>query len=124
MRRRGAVKVGFAVLEGVSEVRNEQVEVYIEIQFRSKSLYESDDTGVSLPGASQPGTFEHCAGQRSSNNPQPPGEPLRMGGEPQAQRPGEGQDPLSHGHPGKHVVDQVRSSLGHAPGPTRGTESS
>jgi hypothetical protein len=53
------------------------------------------------------GAFEHRAGQRSSGNPEHSGEPLGMGCEQQAQRPGKGHDPLSHGHPGEHVVDQV-----------------
>ena len=43
-----------------------------------------------------------------------------MGGEEQAQRPGEGEHPLAHRRARQYGLDQMRGRLHHAPRPTRG----
>ena len=49
-------------------------------------------------------------------------ERIRLAGEEQAQGPGEAQDPLTDGHFGKHVIDQVRWRFDHASCATRRAE--
>ena len=92
------------------------MEVEVEVQRRTETLDQRDGPGLrpGRDGESSPLNKESRDG--AVDHPQDLAQYLRFCSEQEPQRIGEGQHPLPDGLPGQHVVDQVRSTLDHAPG--------
>lgn len=73
-------------------------------------------------GDGESGLVDEVCGDRAVHHTQDPAQYLRLGGEQEAQRVGEGQHPLANRLLGKDMIDQMRGALDHPPSATRGAE--
>jgi hypothetical protein len=99
--------------------------MWIEIQSGSKSLNRCDRTTLgTLHTMMDTGAAALVRKECSHERAQHFTRELRIPGAAISQGIGQCQDPLSHRHFRQHMIDEVRCSVGHAPSPARGTQSS
>jgi len=114
-RRRRAMEVRLAVLEGVGAGQRQNMQVHVQVQFRANSLNKRHQSRARPLAMAYAGALEQCSRQRPCDHTQHSGQPLGPCREQQAQRPWERQHPLAIGRVRQHIVDQVRTGLSHAP---------
>ena len=107
----------------VHAVQHQAVKVNVEIGRRAEALDQRDRAAVGLVGF-EPGLIEQEARDDAVHHLQHWRHQLGLCGQQQAQRDGQRQHPLAHGHARNDVIDQVGSRLRHAPGAARRAKAS
>lgn len=87
------------------------MEVDVEIQRGTEALDEGDRPGLGAGGAGESGLLDEVCGDGAVNDTEDLAQDLRLGGEQEAQRVGEGQHPLANGLFRQDVIDQVGDGL-------------
>ena len=119
--RRGQAREREAVVGSRSEdaVGDEEVEVDVEIDQAAEAPDEGDGAGLWCGEVAGARDAALPGGDGADDEAADPGGPGGVAGEPQTQRLGQGQDPLTVGRAGQDVIDEVRYRVGHAARGTR-----
>ncbi len=108
---------------GVDAIEDERVEVEVQIQRVAEALHEGDGAALA---AREPPLLSRSAPERGEDRAHEDGEDqarkARVVGEAVAERKGQREHPLAHGHLGQHAVDEMGGRVGHAPAATGGAE--
>jgi len=122
------VKPRLWAFEGVDAVEEKHVKVNVEVQRRAEALDEGDRPGLGAGGDGESGLLDEVCGDGAVHHAQDLAQDLRLGGEQEAQRVGEGQPHrrwgthMTDGLFRKDVIDQMGGALYHLPGATRGAD--
>jgi hypothetical protein len=99
-------------------LRNQRVEVDVDVQRKSKALDGRDRTPGAAGNPAPLGTAALEAEQGANECAQHRAAETMIPGEGVPQPVRQGQDPLAHGQATQHAIDQMRRQLGHPPAAT------